>query len=48
MKRKRETYEKPVVKDYGSLVDITEAVAFVGAEDGGSKLLIHHSAPAQP
>jgi hypothetical protein len=38
-------YERPEVVDYGSLVDITEATALTGNEDGGSKLLIHHSLP---
>ena len=46
--RKEETYEKPVVRDYGNLVELTEATAFVDQEDGGSKLLIHHSVPAGP
>ena len=41
-------YEKPEITDLGSLASLTEAVAFTGVEDGGSKLLIHHSAPAAP
>jgi hypothetical protein len=41
-------YERPEVLDYGTVVEITEATGFTGAEDGGSKLLIHHSGPALP
>ena len=41
-------YERPQVMDYGSLIDITEATSINGNEDGGSKLLIHHSLPAAP
>ena len=41
-------YEEPTVSDLGDLESLTEAVAFTGPEDGGSKLLIHHSAPAAP
>lgn len=48
MMRKQGTYEKPVVRDYGNLADITEATGFTGTEDGGSKLAIHHSSPQQP
>ena len=40
-------FETPVVRDYGTLLEMTEASGFVCEEDGGSKLLIHHvSAPA--
>ena len=39
-------YEAPIVRDYGSLVELTEATGFTGAEDGGSKLLIHHTTPS--
>lgn len=35
-------FETPVVKDYGTLLEITEATGFVCGEDGGSKFLIHH------
>ncbi len=35
-------YERPVVTDYGSVVDLTRATGFIAEEDGGSKLLIHH------
>ena len=45
----RHDYEPPKVRDFGSLVDLTRAAGFVGAEDGGSKLLIHHSSnPTSP
>ncbi|MEX2196016.1 MAG: hypothetical protein WD844_12085 [Thermoleophilaceae bacterium] len=44
----RETYELPVVKDYGDIVELTAASGFSGPEDGGNKLAIHHSAPAAP
>jgi hypothetical protein len=42
------SYEHPQVVDYGSVVDITEATGFTGPEDGGNKLLIHHSGPMLP
>jgi len=38
-------YEPPVVRDFGDLVELTQASGFTGAEDGGSKQLIHHDAP---
>ena len=40
-------YEKPVVKDYGDLVELTEATLVIGIEDGASKITTdnHHSAP---
>jgi hypothetical protein len=38
-------YEAPEVRDYGDLVELTAATAFTGPEDGGSKLLIHHTVP---
>lgn len=43
-------YEAPQVEDLGTLAELTQATGFVGAEDGGSKLLIHHdvSLPAGP
>lgn len=44
----RSGYEPPVVIDYGDLVELTAAVAFTGHEDGGSKQLIHHTAPQPP
>ncbi len=44
----RETYELPVIEDYGDLVELTAASGFSGPEDGGSKLAIHHTAPASP
>ena len=31
-------YEKPVVTDYGALMDLTAKVDFRGLEDGGTKL----------
>jgi hypothetical protein len=40
----KDTYEKPVVRDYGNLVELTAAVDFRGTEDGGNKLAgPHHS-----
>jgi hypothetical protein len=42
------TYERPVIEDLGDIVEITAATAFTGSEDGGSKLLIHHSLPTVP
>jgi hypothetical protein len=42
------SYERPSIRDYGTIASITQASGFVQAEDGGSKLLIHHSAPAGP
>lgn len=36
------TYERPKVRDYGDLRELTQAQGFTGAEDGGSKALIHH------
>jgi hypothetical protein len=42
-------YQEPVVEDFGTLQEITEATGFVAEEDGGSKLLIHHvSNPSGP
>ena len=41
-------FEAPEVKDYGTLVELTEATGFTGAEDGGSKLLVHHVTPSVP
>ncbi len=41
-----EDYRKPEIVDYGTLVALTEATGFTGPEDGGSKALIHHSAPS--
>ncbi|MGH9034065.1 MAG: hypothetical protein ACRDY4_07660 [Acidimicrobiia bacterium] len=41
-------YQKPEIVDYGTLVSLTEASGANGAEDGGSKALIHHSAPIAP
>ena len=38
-----EEYEEPEVTDYGSLAEMTEASGFVCEEDGGSKLIIHHT-----
>ena len=40
--RKAMAYQTPVVRDYGDLVDITQASGFVCEEDGGNKLVIHH------
>lgn len=45
----REGYEPPVVRDYGDLVELTAASGFIGPEDGGFKLAIHHTTtPASP
>jgi hypothetical protein len=41
-------YEKPEITDYGTLVELTQASGAQGAEDGGSKNTVHHSAPASP
>jgi hypothetical protein len=41
-------YQKPVLVDYGTLQQVTAATGFTGAEDGGSKLLIHHVQPSAP
>jgi hypothetical protein len=30
-------YEKPVIVDYGDLVELTEATGLIGAEDGSGK-----------
>jgi hypothetical protein len=40
-------YEKPVVVDYGTLLDLTEAMVRFGTEDGGNKFdtVDHHSLP---
>jgi hypothetical protein len=35
-------YENPTVRDFGTVGELTKATGFVNAEDGGSKLLIHH------
>ncbi len=40
------TYEKPSIADYGNLVELTEATSFTDAEDGGNKLVIHHTTPS--
>lgn len=48
MSEMRETYELPIVRDYGDLVELTAASGFSGPEDGGNKLSIHHTAPASP
>jgi hypothetical protein len=42
------TFEAPVVIDYGTLAELTEATGFTAAEDGGSKILIHHVTPSSP
>ena len=41
-------YVAPTVEDFGDLAELTQATGFVGTEDGGSKLLIHHVAPSAP
>jgi hypothetical protein len=44
----KKAFEVPVVEDYGTLLELTQAQGFVGPEDGGSKLLIHHVGPSTP
>jgi hypothetical protein len=44
-------YEAGVIRDYGSLIDLTAAQVFQGSEDGAMKLELiipHHSAPVVP
>lgn len=36
------SYEKPVVRDYGTVSAQTAASGLTGAEDGGNKITIHH------
>lgn len=40
-------YQKPVVRDYGDLAELTAATTIFGPEDGASKLDTdnHHSLP---
>jgi hypothetical protein len=40
-------YEKPVVRDYGDLAELTAATVRFGGEDGASKFetVNHHSLP---
>ena len=43
------SYEAPQVRDYGTVVQVTQAITLNGPEDGMSKLVpIHHSVPAVP
>jgi hypothetical protein len=42
------SYKRPTITDYGTIADVTEASGFVNVEDGGSKLLIHHTSPSGP
>jgi hypothetical protein len=42
------SYQPPVIVDYGDLLELTAAQGFTATEDGGSKLLIHHSPPSPP
>lgn len=44
----KKMFEVPVVKDYGTLLELTQASGFINEEDGGSKLLIHHVGPSAP
>lgn len=44
----RESYEEPVVRDYGDLTEITGTVAFSGREADGGEPLVPHSAPSEP
>ena len=44
-------YEPPVVVDYGSVLELTEAIGLQGSEDGGSKMFplqTNISEPALP
>ena len=43
-------YELPVVTDYGSLIDLTDALVVGGPEDGANKndTPNHHSLPVIP
>ena len=44
-------YEPGTIRDYGSLIELTSADIFQGAEDGAMKLELiipHHSAPTVP
>jgi len=38
-----DSYVKPVVRDYGDLLELTAATDLAGPEDGGNKNIIHHS-----
>jgi hypothetical protein len=40
-------YERPVIVDYGTLLELTEATIRFGGEDGASKFdtVNHHSLP---
>lgn len=48
MTGKRQRYEAPRLRDYGTIVELTQAQGFTNEEDGGSKLLIHHVGPSAP
>lgn len=41
-------YAAPQVEDLGTLAELTQAQAFTGPEDGGSKMLLHHETPSPP
>ena len=41
-------YERPAIRDYGSLLELTEATNFCYTEDGGAKTVVHHSSPCGP
>lgn len=41
-------FTSPVVVDYGDLLELTAASGFTGPEDGGNKLIIHHTAATAP
>ena len=40
------SYEKPVIRDYGDLVELTAAVSVLGNEDGASKHSLFHNEPS--
>jgi hypothetical protein len=44
-------YEAGMIRDYGSLIELTAAQVFMGPEDGAMKVELvipHHSAPVAP
>jgi hypothetical protein len=49
MEEQREfSYETPVVRDYGDLLELTAAGGDCNAEDGSDKTHHHHTAPCSP
>jgi hypothetical protein len=39
-------YTKPAVRDYGTLVEITQFMGLFGTEDGASKAIPNHHEPS--